>query len=199
MFILFGEKAHATELATGQFGCPLCQQSTTYTHHQVQPYFTVFGINLAKLNICSDYVVCHLCASCYNPQIIVEPEQHSLAVDKAVILRALCYLLSGYGDTKQARVRLIELYQRHTNIQIGSHDIDTEMAVITGGTAPTLPFLKGATLNLSPKAKQDIVLACYQFAQGSCLMEHQDRVRINTIASSIDISLPEVTYLINQQ
>jgi len=28
-------------------------------------------------------------------------------------------------------------------------------------------------------------------------MEHQDRVRVNTIASSMDVSLPEVEYLIN--
>lgn len=197
MFFLFGEKNHATQVAQGQFKCPICLTQTKYTHHLVQSSFTLFGISIAKLNIISDYVVCHSCASCYDPQILEAPDKHRLAVDKAALIRTLCYLLSGYGDTQQSRARLIELYAKFTNIEITNLDISTELTVIDGGQAPTLPFLKQLAPTLSPKAKQDIIIACYQFANGSCLMEHHDRVRINTIASSLDISLPEVEYLIN--
>ena len=197
MFLLFGEKYHANQVATGQFECPICLSETHYTHHRVQPKFTLFGIGIAKLEITSDYVICHQCNSCYDPQIIATPSEQHIAIDKAALIRTLCYILSGYGDTGQSRTRLIQLYKQVTNIDITNQDISTELAVINSGKAPTLPFLKQVALRLSPKAKQDIIVACYQFASGSCLMEHQDHVRINTIASSLDISLPEVEYLIN--
>jgi len=197
MFFLFGEKNNVQQVVTGQFQCPLCQATTDYSQHLNQPSYTFFGIPIAKLNVSSDYLVCHVCGSCYAPQIIEHPEDHQLAVDKAILIRTLCYLLSGYGDTVQARTRLIELYKRYALIEITNQNIDTELSVIQSGQHPTLPFIKQHTLRLSPKAKQDIIIACYQFANGSSLMEHQDRVRVNTIASSMDVSLPEVEYLIN--
>lgn len=197
MFFLFGEKDHATQKAAGAFNCPLCLTNTRYTHQHVQPSFTLFGISIAKLDVSSDYVICHQCDSCYAPQVINKPEEHNLAVDKAVLLRTLCYLLSGYGNTQQSKDRLINIYQQYTNIDIAYEDIRTEVNVINAGHAPTLPFLKEHSVRLSPKAKHSIILACYQFADGSSMMEHQDRVRINTIASSLGISLPEVAYLIN--
>jgi len=197
MFLLFGEKINLDPVVNGQFDCPLCQANTEYSLHRAQSVFTLFGIGLAKLEVTNHYVVCHQCASCYAPQILDEPQQHQLAIDKATLIRTLCYLLSGYGDTLQARARLTEIYQRFGLIEITSQDIDTELAAITSGEHPTLPFIKQHSIQLSPKAKQDIIVACYLFSDGSSMMEHQDRVRINTIASSMDISLPEVEYLIN--
>lgn len=199
MFIFFGEREQAIQITTSQFDCPVCQQSTQFTHHQVQCHFTIFGVKVAQLPIASNYVVCHICSSCFDPKILNDPQEFTLAVDKASLIRTLCYLLSGYGDTQQSRDRLIAIYKCHANIEITDHNIDTELFVIRSGNAPTLPFLKKIAHLLSPKAKQDIIIACYQFSVGSCMMEHHDRVRINTLASSINISLPEVEYLINQQ
>ena len=129
-----------------------------------------------------------------------EPNALSIAennrLSNHVDLRCLCYLLSGYGDTVHSRKRLIDLYKTHTNLVITNKNIDTELMFINSGNSPTLPFLQNVSNLLSAKAKQVIVLACYQFALGSSMMEHQDRVRINTIGSSINLSLPEVEYLI---
>jgi len=196
MFFLFGEKTELHPIINGHFDCPLCQSNTEYSVHVAQPSYTLFGISIAKLEITSNYVVCHECASCYAPQIIDNPQEHQLAIDKATLLRTLCYLLSGYGDTLQSRARLIEIYKRFGLIEIESTDIDTELSVIESGQHPTLPFIKQQNIFLSPKAKQDIIIASYLFVSGSSLMQHVDRVRINTIASSMDVSLPEVEYLI---
>jgi len=196
MFFLFGEKTELHPIVSGQFECPLCQANTEYSRHVAQSSYTLFGISIAKLDITSNYVICHQCASCYAPQIIDNPQEHQLAIDKATLLRTLCYLLSGYGDTLQSRARLIEIYQRFGLIEIDSKDIDTELRAIESGQHPTLPFIQQQNIFLSPKAKQDIIIASYLFVSGSSLMQHADRVRINTIASSMDVSLPEVEYLI---
>lgn len=196
MLIFFGEHEIAQQVKSGEFPCPICNKQRVYSQHLAQSYFTIFWINVAKLENSSDYLQCNSCESCFNPLITQEPEKYRLAIDKSTILRCLCYLLSGYGDTVHSRKRLIDLYKTHTNLVITNKNIDTELMFINSGNSPTLPFLQNVSNLLSAKAKQVIVLACYQFALGSSMMEHQDRVRINTIGSSINLSLPEVEYLI---
>lgn len=197
MFLLLGEKEQAKPPVEGEFFCSVCEQKTPFSHHVVQRFFTLFGLSLAKLDTSSDYVRCNQCDSCYDPRILSQPQSYQTAIDKVAMLRALCYLLSGYGSTAQSRERVAQIYQHFTQLNVEQQILLNEVKIVEGGLAPTLPYLSNLRPLLSQQAKHNIVVACYQFANGSCMMEHQDRVRINTIASSLEISLPEVEYLIN--
>ncbi|MCG7530587.1 hypothetical protein MHM98_04340 [Psychrobium sp. MM17-31] len=196
MFILMGEAEKVEPVKQGSFDCPNCQASQQYAHHQSTAYFTVFGIKVAKLNPLENFVMCCGCRSCFDPQILQSPENFSTAIDQLLLFRVLNYLLSGYGDTIHSRSRLQSLYQEFTGVEKSNIDIDEEQALINSGCAPTLPFLTTHKYLLSLEKKHQIVIAAYSFASGSCLMEHHDRVRINTIGSSLDLSLPEIEYLI---
>ncbi len=196
MFILMGETEKVAPVEQGNFDCPTCQSQQSYAHHQSTAYFTVFGISVAKLNSLANYVICQQCHCCYDPQIIDKPLQYSQALDHMVLFRVLNYLLSGYGDTIHSRQRLQAIYQQVTSTEKSNTDIDNEQSLINSGSAPTLPFLIQYKHVLSLEKKHQIVLAAFQFANGSCLMEHHDRVRLNTIGSSLDLSLPEIEYLI---
>ncbi|NRA72098.1 MAG: hypothetical protein HRU24_13835 [Gammaproteobacteria bacterium] len=197
MLIFFGEQNTELECGTGQFYCPICDNVQAFVHHQVQSYFSLFFIKTFKLGLITDVVVCQQCHSCYDPNILTSPAKYQLAVDKAVLLRALCYILVGYGDTKHSRQRVVQLYFERSNLALSDSDITSDIAQIKSGNSATLPYLKANKTQLSHQAKQIIVLTCYQLAEQSCMMEHQDRVRINTIAAHLEIDLPEVEYLIS--
>ncbi|WP_435276190.1 hypothetical protein ACMAZF_04035 [Psychrobium sp. nBUS_13] len=196
MFILMGETEKVAPVEQGNFDCPTCKSQQTYAHHQSTAYFTVFGISVAKLNSLANYVICQQCHCCFDPQILDKPSQHSQALDHMVLFRVLNYLLSGYGDTIHSRQRLQQIYQETTSNEKSNIDIDNEQSIINSGSAPTLPFLTQYKHLLSLEKKHQIVVAAFSFADGSCLMEHHDRVRLNTIGSSLDLSLPEIEYLI---
>jgi len=191
-----GETEKASPLQHGQFNCPICANEQAYSLHDCAMFFTVFGISVARLNTVSHYLSCDQCGSCFPPQILEHPQQHLHAIDQQALFRVLCYLLSGYGDTVQSRQRLLNSYKSIAAKELCQKDIDSELAIINAGSAPTLPYLQNITHLLSPFKKQQLVMAAYNFANESCMMEHQDRVRINTIGSSIGLSLPEIEYLI---
>jgi len=77
-----------------------------------------------------------------------------------------------------------------------SADVHEELLAVNSDQSPTLSLLKDCTQWLSPVKKQQLIVAAFKFSQGSCLMEHHDRVRINTIGSSVGLSLPEIEYII---
>lgn len=196
MFILMGEKEKLLPVVRGTFDCKFCQSEQHYSHHQSMAYFTLFGIPIAKLNLLSNYLSCDECSACYSADILTDPQGTYPAIDHQLLFRILCYLLSGYGDTIQSRQRVISIYRMVTGQIKEQQDIDQEIAIIDSGNSPTLPLLVKHDHQLSPAKKQQLVVAAYQFAAGSCLMEHHDRVRINTIGSSLGLSLPEIEYLI---
>lgn len=196
MLILFGEREIAGEKESGTFDCPICQSKQSYLHQQIQVYFSIFFIKTFKLSPKTDTLICTNCHSCFNPLITQTPDLFQTAVDKAVLLRALSYLIVGYGDTQHSRQRLIDIYFEHTHITLQDSEITNEVLTISSGGSPTLPLLKNNKLYLSHQAKQIILLASYQLASQSCLMEFDDRVIINTLAANLDIEIAEVNYLI---
>jgi len=196
MFILMGESEKALPLQHGQFDCPTCAVKQAYSLHECAMYFTIFGLSVARLNTVSHYLSCDLCGSCYSPEILEQPQQHLQAIDLQVLFRILCYLLCGYGDTVQSRQRVLNSYNSMAVKDYCMKDIDNELTIINAGSSPTLPYLQQNTHLLSPIKKQQLVMAAYNFANESCMMEHRDRVRINTIGSSMGLSLPEIEYLI---
>ena len=196
MFILMGETEKVSPLQQGQFDCPVCGGSQSYSIHQSTAYFTIFGISVARMSTLSHYLTCDCCTSCFSPQILEQPAQHAQAINQSALFRVLCYLLSGYGDTVQSRQRLLGIYKSRSQQDKSLNDIDNELDLITSGNAPTLPYLNDIMYLLSPVKKQQLVIAAYEFSNGSCMMEHHDRVRVNTIGSSLGLSLPEIEYLI---
>lgn len=196
MFVLMGETEKTSPVQHGLFNCPICQSQQHYSHHHSTAYFTIFGISVAQLNTLSDYLSCDECSSCFSPQILDNPQAFSDATDHRLFLRVLCYLLSGYGDTVQSRNRLLDIYRVVTSQIKTPSDVTQELTIIESGHSPTLPFLTQHSHLVSAAKKHQLVIAAYQFANGSCLMEHHDRVRINTIGSSLGLSLPEIEYLI---
>lgn len=196
MFILMGEAEKFFPLKKGMFFCPVCHKNNDYTHHYSLNYFTIFGIKIAQLEILSDYLTCDECKSCFSPKIITSPELHQQAIDHCVLFRVLCYLLSGYGDSTHSRNKLSAIFKDTTNQEVTTQIIDNELKMIESGNVPTLPFLKAHTHLLSPLKKQILIIASFNFVNNFCLMEHHDRVRINTIGSSLGLSLPEIEYLI---
>lgn len=196
MFILMGEAEKLFPLKKGKFFCTMCKQDNDYTHHYSVNYFTVFGIKVAQLETLSDYITCDRCTSCFSPKAITSPELHQQAVEHYVLFRVLCYLLSGYGNTTDARNQLLSIFKEITNQSVTAQMIDNELKLIETGNVPTLPFLKAHTHLLSPLKKHMLIITSFNFANNICLMEHHDRVRINTIGSSLGLSLPEIEYLI---
>jgi transcription elongation factor Elf1 len=196
MLIPFGEQDITVEYDKGNFNCSVCNGQQSFSHQQVHCYFSMFFVKTFKLALKSNFVLCDRCGACYNPRVLQSPEKFQQPIDQAVLLRVLCYIIAGYGDTKYSRQRLIDIYYDQTQQTLKDLDITSEIININSGNSPTLPYIKNNQIFLSHKAKQVIVLASYKLASESCMMEFEDRVRINTIAANMDIELVEVEYLV---
>ena len=197
MFVLFGEQSRNQEVASGDFDCPVCLGRQHYHHRRIKQYFSLFFIPLLPLEDSANYLICSGCQACFDPQILKQPQEYCQACNHQALRRALCYLVAGYGDTTRSREQMRTLYQDATGQPLDDAAIDDELQLIHSGLSATLPYLHQLAPRLSAHAKQQLVLASYQLARRLGEMDFDDRVRINTLAAELGLSLPEVNYLIS--
>lgn len=195
--LIIGEKQITKEVANGTFECPVCDSRQGYRHRQIKQYFSLFFIPLLPMNDSANYVICNHCLCCFDPRILTEPAVYSDPINHRAMRRALCYLLAGYGDSSVGRQQLSAIFQTYNGITLSPATVAQELQAITGGDSPTLPMLHKLSPQLSTHAKHQLLLACYQLCQGLTEMSFEDRVRINTLAAELELSIPEVNYLIS--
>ncbi|HWE36739.1 MAG TPA: zinc-ribbon domain-containing protein [Isosphaeraceae bacterium] len=71
MFILvWGSRVRVIDLGSGDFHCPECDQSRTYSHRRVARYFTLFWIPLFPTANLGEYVECRTCGLQYTDEIL---------------------------------------------------------------------------------------------------------------------------------
>jgi hypothetical protein len=76
--IIYGYRHKNITLATGQFECPRCQMTRTYTHIDVVRYFTLFFIALFPLGRLSTYIECQTCRTAFKPEEIIGTKGNEL-------------------------------------------------------------------------------------------------------------------------
>ena len=197
MFVLFGEQSRNLEVGSGDFDCPVCRNRQRYHHRRIKQYFSLFFIPLLPLEDSANYLICSGCQACFDPQILKQPQEYRQACNHQALRRALCYLLAGYGVTTHGKQQADALFQDATGQPLDNAAIDNELQLINSGLSATLPYLHQLAPKLSAHAKQQLVLASYQLARQLGDMGFDDRVRINTLATELGLSLPEVNYLIS--
>ncbi len=73
--IIFGTRGRETNVGTGRFFCPACARQSTYSHHRVQRYFTLYFIPLIPMDVLGEYVECHSCSERFDAEILHVPQE----------------------------------------------------------------------------------------------------------------------------
>src|SRR5207245_2386509 len=67
--IIWGSTTKTDVVEQGEFYCPQCRGLTSYVHHRVQQYFTLYFIPLFSTNTLGEYIECQRCGGNFEPAI----------------------------------------------------------------------------------------------------------------------------------
>lgn len=85
--IIWGTRGRETEIGTGTFYCPKCDNQRPFTRKKVGSYFTLFFVPLFEIKKLGEYLQCAECNTTFKPEVLsikaLTPEQrHVLTVKR---------------------------------------------------------------------------------------------------------------------
>jgi len=84
--IIWGTRGRETEIGTGTFYCPKCNDQKPFTRKKVGKYFTLFFIPLFEINKLGEYLLCTECNTTFKPEVLnikaITPEQRQVLMVK---------------------------------------------------------------------------------------------------------------------
>ena len=79
--IIWGSKGRSRKVDSGEFYCPSCRTSTTYTRMRASRYFTLYFIPIFPMETLGEWVVCSRCSGEFDSHI---PELSSSEIERAL-------------------------------------------------------------------------------------------------------------------
>jgi len=84
--IIWGTRGRETEIGTGTFYCPKCDDQKPFTRKKVGNYFTLFFIPLFEIKKLGEYLQCADCNTTFKPEVLnikaITPEQRQVLMVK---------------------------------------------------------------------------------------------------------------------
>jgi len=84
--IIWGTRGRETEIGTGTFYCPKCDDQKPFTRKKVGNYFTLFFIPLFEIKKLGEYLQCADCNTTFKPEVLnikaITPEQQQVLMVK---------------------------------------------------------------------------------------------------------------------
>jgi uncharacterized C2H2 Zn-finger protein len=68
--IIWGSRGLTSNLGSGRFHCPRCENTTGYQHKEVTRYFTIYFIPLFPIGGGQRYVECGVCGGTYKEEVL---------------------------------------------------------------------------------------------------------------------------------
>ena len=107
MLVIFGWRARAHTIGTGQFFCPREGGDRQYEHKEAKRWFTLFFIPIIPLNRLGDYVECTSCQSTYYTSVLDAPTGAAIEDVMTQAIRYVAVALTvadGHVDPEERRV-----------------------------------------------------------------------------------------------
>ena len=109
--VVFGSRAVESELGSGRFYCPKCDDDRPYLNKEARRWFTLFFIPVIPLNRLGSYIECPVCKTAYTGEVLnvaPSPERQKslkLAVNDAM-KRLMVGIVCADGEVDPEEVSL---------------------------------------------------------------------------------------------
>lgn len=79
--IVYGTRGLKSRVSTGQFYCPQCAETRSYTWYKVRKWFTLYFIPLIPLDVAGEYLECPTCSGTFGTEAQHHDAEHYAAED----------------------------------------------------------------------------------------------------------------------
>jgi hypothetical protein len=99
MLLIFGFRARAKALSTGEFFCGRCGADRSYVLQQIRRWFTLFFIPLFPVGkALGEQVKCSTCGTCFRPEVLNTPTSASFGENLRGAMRVASMSMLAAGD-----------------------------------------------------------------------------------------------------
>lgn len=193
MIFLFGEKIKRETSALGERHCPVCATSKPFSHVRETNYFHAFGLRLLPLEKIADFQQCDFCENAYPYGAEVPKYPAQVALTRTV----LAYVLVGYGQQDHKELAA-DVAKKVTGFELDFDQFLSDVRALAAGRLDLIAQVKADASRLNVRGKQQVIEAAFLATHACCEIEYEDRLRINMIASAMDMSIAFVNATIDQ-
>jgi len=186
MVFLFGEQSKVSLIDTGQFHCPVCEQTRAYQHIQHKNYFTLFFIPLLPLESLADYIECSHCEHSFHNSILEAEKGEQVAAYQYVLLTVLFSLTM----VKPLQQHITEIYQNVCEQALSDEDYQQACQQYQTQSPNIHAYLRHSRLSLNIKGRLRVMEAAVQWQQhDDPVLSYEQRVQLNQLLSLLELDL----------
>jgi hypothetical protein len=106
MFIIFGTRARATNVSTGEFFCPRCGADRSYVLQRIRRWFTLFFLPIFPIGkSLGEQVKCSTCGTKFRPEVLNTPTSASFSENLRGAVRVASMSMLAAGDPNNGAAR----------------------------------------------------------------------------------------------
>jgi hypothetical protein len=106
MILIWGFRARAKTLSTGEFFCSRCGADRSYVLQHIRRWFTFFFIPLFPVGkVLGEQVKCTTCGTCFRPEVLTTPTSAAFSENLRGAMRVASMSMLGAGDPSNGAAR----------------------------------------------------------------------------------------------
>jgi uncharacterized tellurite resistance protein B-like protein len=158
MILIFGTRARATAVSTGEFFCSRCGADRSYVLQRIRRWFTLFFIPVFPVGkVLGEQVKCSTCGTTFRPEVLNTPTTVSFSENLRGAMRvaAIAMLVAGDQANDAARAAAIDAARK-----TGAENYDDSWLVhdLAAVDATTLgEYLAPLTQGLNAQGKETFI------------------------------------------
>jgi hypothetical protein len=183
VFMLISERLHTSVTAIGSFDCSVCASKQPFSHVVEINYFCLFGLRLMRLARFADYQRCDRCDSAFCAAHHREP------ASMESVYWVLAYLWIGFDMSHQMSLATAIGFK-----VTGQECSEQRIRACMGQLAQRdiYAVLRHQAHGLNLRGKLQVIDAAFLATYVCCEIQHEDRLRVNLMGTSLGVSLESV-------
>jgi hypothetical protein len=107
MLLIFGTRARATAVSTGEFFCSRCGADRSYVLQRIRRWFTLFFVPIFPMGkVLGEQVKCSTCGTTFRPEVLNTPTSASFTENLRGAMRVASMTMLVAGDPTNGAARL---------------------------------------------------------------------------------------------
>lgn len=191
--IIWGTRSVKSTRGSGQFHCPHCQATRSYTHVRARRFGHVYWIPLIPMGEGLEYVECRSCRNAWQPSVLERQQEDASSLRDhftAAVLSTAVAVASANGHIDQAEVEAIyDVVERVTG---NPPDKAAILEIAKNADSRHLELaenlLKRVEPALSSQGKELIVEVAFLIAYADGTMDKSESDVVMRIATALSVS-----------
>jgi hypothetical protein len=191
--VIWGTKGVTKVGKTGEFHCPSCGESRTYSHKLVKRYFTLYFIPIFPMEDVGEYVECGSCRGTYKTLVLgYDPvaerqrlqDEYVAHVKRVMVLSAL----KG-GDVSPAERGSIQaLYQELSGKPLGDDELGIEVVQARDSGVTPARYARRFAGGLTAAGREKVLRAAALAVRADGELTPEKLDRLSELATALDLT-----------